>query len=83
MIFQSQPIDTTRGTKIQGALEGPLLDADDGSSESETDSDEDFKEDDTHKLRQLAHTARLKRPITARIREQFQEEGDTKHDVFL
>jgi hypothetical protein len=79
VVFQQQPIDTTGGWKIQGALKGSLVFPDDGCSESETDSDEDMEDDDMHKLRQLSHTARLKQPITVRIIGQFAADGDQKH----
>jgi hypothetical protein len=64
VIVQQQPIDTTGRGKIQGAFKGPPVTPDDGSSESETDGDEDLEEDDAHKLRQISHAARLKQPIT-------------------
>jgi hypothetical protein len=62
VIFQQQPIDTTGGTKVQGALRASLVKAndDDASSESELDSDEDMEGDYTHKLRQILHAIRLK-----------------------
>jgi hypothetical protein len=56
---------------------------DDGRGESETDSDEDLEDDDTHKLRQLSHAVRLQQPITVRIRGQFEAEGDQKHEVYF
>jgi hypothetical protein len=42
-----------------------------------------MEDEDTHKFKQISHAARLKQPITVRIRGQFNGEGDSKHEVFI
>jgi hypothetical protein len=62
-------IDTTGGTKMNGALKGI---PGDWSSVSETDSDADAEDEDFHKLRQISHAVRLAQSITVKVRGQYQ-----------
>jgi hypothetical protein len=39
--------------------------------------------DGTHKLKQISHVARLKQPITVKIRGQFDGEKELKHEVLI
>jgi hypothetical protein len=73
-------IDTTGGTKVQGALKG--IPGPSNSSESKRDSDEDQEDEDTHRLRQIAHAARLGQPITVEVRGQCQFSNREEEVIF-
>jgi hypothetical protein len=82
IIFPKVAIDTTGGTKVQGALKRALVVPRDGSSESEGDSDEDLENDDTDKLRQISHAARLGQLVTVVIRGDYQFDGCEEEVLF-
>jgi hypothetical protein len=63
IVFQKAPIDTTGGGKVQGALKGVRK----TDSNSDTDSIEDEDNEDTHKLRKIAHAATRGQPLTGEI----------------
>jgi hypothetical protein len=69
-------MDTTGGTKMQGALKVVLR------SDSDTDILEDEEEADIHKQRKLEHPVSRRQPITVEIRGEYPWRNGFEEVVF-
>jgi hypothetical protein len=78
IVFPAPTIDTTGGTKVQGAATEQIT----GGTDSSSDSAEDHDGVDDHKLHQLAQAAAKEQLLTVEIREEYAW-GGRLHEVIF